>query len=287
MYYKNIIAVNGHGMNVYITGKGSDTIVFLSGAGVSSPVLEYKPLYSLLSDEFRIAVIEKKGYGFSDANTGAPRDIKNMTDESREALAKAGVKPPYILAAHSYSGIEAVYWANTYPEEVRAVLGLDMASPRFALAQAKELPEEKKRAMVERNEKLYRKLCGSKILQKLLKKQTTEATGVLKCGALSEEEKKLYCELFYKNLCNGEISAEQVAATSNAVTASETGKLKVPGYMFISDMKTPMRKTTWRAENEAFAKENEWVISHAESHFYYAQQPQKIADAWKKYIKSL
>lgn len=285
MNYKNLVTVNGHSMNVYTTGKGSDTIVFLSGAGVCSPVLEYKPLYSLLADEFQIAVVEKKGYGFSDANTGAPRDIKTITDESREALSKAGVKPPYILAVHSYSGIEAVYWANTYPEEVKAVLGLDMATPRFALAQARELPEDKKRAMVERNEKLYCKLCGSKLLQKLLKKQTTEATGVLKCGALSEEEKKLYCELFYKNLCNSEISAEQISATSNAETASKTGKLKVPGYMFISDMKTPMRETTWRAENTAFAEENGMAVSHAESHFYYAQAPQKIADAWKAFLR--
>lgn len=287
MNYKNIVKVNGHGMNVFITGSGADTLVFLAGAAVTSPVLEYKPLYDELKNTFKIVIPEKLGYGFSDSDTESPRDVDTMVNQTREALLNAGIKPPYILVPHSYSGTEAVYWANTYPSEIKAILGLDMVTPRFALAQAEELPEDKKRAMVERNEKLYRKISGSRFWQKLLRKQTVEATGVLKCGALDDEEKKLYCELFYKNLCNSEISAEQLAATSNAVTSNETGKLKIPAHMFISNMKTPMKKTTWKAENEAFAKENGIVAETASSHFCYVQETEKIAGVWRKFIKSL
>ncbi|MBQ8297240.1 MAG: alpha/beta hydrolase [Ruminococcus sp.] len=287
MNYKNIVRVNGHGMNVFHTGSGADTLVFLAGAAVTAPVLEYKPLWSRLSETFRIAVPEKLGYGFSDSDTGSPRDVETMVNQTREALLNAGIKPPYILVPHSYSGTEAVYWANTYTSEIKAILGLDMVTPGFALAQAEELPEDKKRAMVERNEKLYRKISSSRLLQKLLRKQTVEATGVLKSGALDDEEKKLYCELFYKNLCNGEISSEQLLATSNAETAEKTGKLKVPAHMFISDMKTPLKKTSWLAENTAFAKENGISYETAKSHFYYAEAPDIIAGVWRNFIKAL
>lgn len=48
-------------INVYTEGNGTPAIVILSGAGVTSPVLEYRPLYRKLSDDYRIAVVEKSG----------------------------------------------------------------------------------------------------------------------------------------------------------------------------------------------------------------------------------
>ena len=37
----------------------------MAGNGVTCPVLEYKPVYRRMSAKYRIAVIEKAGYGFS------------------------------------------------------------------------------------------------------------------------------------------------------------------------------------------------------------------------------
>lgn len=45
----------------------------------------------------------------------------------RAALKSAKIEAPYILCPHSMSGIEALYWAQQYPEEVLAIIGLDMA----------------------------------------------------------------------------------------------------------------------------------------------------------------
>ena len=61
-----IVEVDGHKMSVYLEGNGDKTIVFMSGGGTCSPILDFKSLYSLLSDDYRIVVIEKFGYGFSD-----------------------------------------------------------------------------------------------------------------------------------------------------------------------------------------------------------------------------
>ncbi len=37
-------------------------LLFLSGSGTAAPVLDFKSLYSLLSSDYRIVVIEKFGY---------------------------------------------------------------------------------------------------------------------------------------------------------------------------------------------------------------------------------
>src|SRR5699024_9517587 len=84
--------------------------------------------YSLLSDQYKIVVVEKLGYGFSDVTT-TERDIDTILAETRDALLKAGVDSPYILLPHSMSGIEALNWAQKHPEEVKAIIGLDMAVP--------------------------------------------------------------------------------------------------------------------------------------------------------------
>ena len=117
MKYENKVEVNGTKLNVYTEGEGKVTIVFMAGNGVTCPVLEYKPLYSRMSEKYRIVVIEKPGYGFSEGMK-SQRLLEKLVAEDREALEKAGIKPPYVLAPHSYSGFEAIYWANTYPKEV-------------------------------------------------------------------------------------------------------------------------------------------------------------------------
>ena len=76
-----------------------------------SPILESKSLYSLLSDDYRIVVIERPGYGFSDEVEGIP-SLNTILDWEREALTKLQISGPYILAPHSASGIEAILWAQ-------------------------------------------------------------------------------------------------------------------------------------------------------------------------------
>jgi pimeloyl-ACP methyl ester carboxylesterase len=112
-----LVEVDGHNMSIYTEGEGEHTIVFMSGWGTTSPILDFKCLYSRLSDENKIVVVEKFGYGFSDIVEGE-RDFDTILRQDREALQKADIKAPYILCAHSYSGYEAVLCAQKYPDEV-------------------------------------------------------------------------------------------------------------------------------------------------------------------------
>ena len=115
-------------MSIYTEGEGAHTIVFLSGHGTPSPILDFKPLFSRLSDDYKIVVVEKFGYGFSDI-VDSTRDMETILRQDREALEKCGIEAPYVLCAHSFSGYEATRWAQEYPDEVEAIVGLDMCTP--------------------------------------------------------------------------------------------------------------------------------------------------------------
>jgi len=126
-----MVSVNGREMHVFTKGEGEYNYIFLSGSGTRYPTTDFEPLWSLLIEESKIAVVEKAGYGWSDISDNTPRDIDTLLQETREALRQAQIHPPYILLPHSLSGLEALYWAQIHPNEIAAIIGLDMALPEY------------------------------------------------------------------------------------------------------------------------------------------------------------
>ena len=284
MNLKNTVLVNGTELNVYTEGSGSLTIVFMAGNGVTCPVLEYKPVYRRMSVKYRIAVIEKAGYGFSES-AETPRTIENLVSEDREALRKAGIEPPYVLAAHSYSGFEAVYWANTYPDEVKAVLSMDMGVPDMAVKQAEEVGEEKRCGMVKKQAKLMKKIEKGGFITKLLKNRLENVSGLLSGSELTDDEKKIYRELFYKNIAHSEYADEGIHMTENARKAQSTGILKCPCCFFISDMKTLTKKISWRQAGTEYAEKCSGEVHLSDKgHFMYAVIPDEMSETFDRFL---
>lgn len=56
------VTIDGKQMSVYAEGNEDETLLFMSGGGTCSLILDFKSLYSLLSDKSKIIVIEKFGY---------------------------------------------------------------------------------------------------------------------------------------------------------------------------------------------------------------------------------
>ena len=124
-----LVEVDGRSIHVYAEGdQDAPTLVFLAGAATIAPVYDFAPLYGALSGEYRTVVVEKTGYGYSDIED-TDRDVASLVAETREALRLAGEEGPYVLVPHSMSGLEALWWAQEYPEEVAAIVGLDMSTP--------------------------------------------------------------------------------------------------------------------------------------------------------------
>ncbi|MCT2347282.1 alpha/beta fold hydrolase [Niallia taxi] len=124
-----LLEVDGKQMHVYTKGEGDNTIVLLSGLGTAAPTLDFEPLVNEMAKDNKVVVVELFGYGWSE-NTNKERTVKNIVGEIRTALKKANIPGPYILMPHSISGIYSMYFAYTYPEEVKAVIGIDPTLPK-------------------------------------------------------------------------------------------------------------------------------------------------------------
>lgn len=125
--YGDRVAVTDGELNVYQHGDSGPTIVLLSGYGTPAPALDFAPLIREL-DGYRIVVVEGFGYGYSD--TEAPqRSVENIASELHQALTAIHIDEPYVLVGHSIAGIYDLYYANRYPDEVAAVIGIDASLP--------------------------------------------------------------------------------------------------------------------------------------------------------------
>jgi len=124
------VQVKKQNIHVFTKGQGAVTYLLMSGSSTRFPVTDFEPLIQQLHIKNKVVIVDKTGYGWSDLN-GSSREIDNIVEEYREALRLSGHHAPYTLVPHSLSGLEATYWAKKYPEEVRAIIGLDPAIPDY------------------------------------------------------------------------------------------------------------------------------------------------------------
>lgn len=262
-----MVEVDSHQMSVYTQGAGAQALVFLSGSGTSSPILDFKALYSLLSGDYTIAVPERFGYGFSDV-AGLPRDLDTVLEQTRAALEKAGLAPPYVLCPHSMSGLEALYWAQQYPEEVRAIIGLDMSVPAAYDGMAISAP-------------LLRLLQfgGAVGLTRFIPGLSDSAA--IQSGALSREEEAVCRAVFYRRTMTGDMVNEALCAKENAGRVARGGAPDVPILMFCSDGSggTGFSKEDWRAVQSAFANSapSADILYLDCGHYVHDCEPQRLA----------
>ena len=125
--YGQKVDVDGRQRNVLGAGDAADTIVLLPGSGTASPVLDFQPLVDDLARDHRVIVVEPFGYGLSDG-TDRERTTENVVAEVHAALQELGVDR-YILMGHSIAGIYGLEFAERYPDEVMAFVGIDTSVP--------------------------------------------------------------------------------------------------------------------------------------------------------------
>ncbi|MDD1502388.1 alpha/beta hydrolase [Lysinibacillus sp. CNPSo 3705] len=211
-----LVEVDHQKINVYTEGDGHETYVFMAGSGVAAPIYEMKGLYSKFSQGHKIAVIERAGYGYSDVSKDE-RDIDTLLAQTREALQKSGNKPPYILVPHSISGVEAIYWAQKYPEEIKGIIALDIGLPSQYV--------EHKMGVID----LWT-VKGMNLLTKLGVHRLTPSQvynpEVMKQSFLSAEEKEIYKAQSYKQVFNDDMKNELLHVYENSLKSEALPKPK-------------------------------------------------------------
>lgn len=268
-----LVEVDGHQMSVYVEGNGDKTIVFLSGGGTCSPILDFKSLYATLSDDYRIVVVEKFGYGFSDV-VDKERGIASILEDTRTALAKADIQGPYVLCPHSMSGIEALYWAQQYPEEVEAIVGLDMAVPGAYEDYKINMPMLKLSQFAARVG-ITRFLPG------------VAESDAIRYGTLSDTEKEIYRAVFYEKTATTTMLKEVECVKENAEIVGKNGVPKVPMLLFVSNGRgTGWDEEEWREYQNSYIEhvENGKLINLDCSHYVHDYEYERISEEIRVFL---
>lgn len=269
-----IVKVGGHNMSVYTEGKGEKTLIFMSGSGTCCPILDFKSLYSLLNNDYKIAVVEKFGYGFSDI-VDTRRDIDSMLENTREALAKVGLCAPYVLCPHSMSGLEALYWAKKYPNEISAIIGLDMAVPKYYEDMKINIPL----------------ICLASYAAKI--GVTRLIPGIangdaIRRGTLSDGEKEIYRAVFYNRTATVTMINEAESVKENAKKVESAGVPQIPMMLFVSNGSggTGFDEETWRrtaAEYISQVKNGKYIELDC-PHYVHNYEYKKISESIVEFL---
>ena len=267
------VEVDGHNMNIYVEGEGEHTIVFMSGWGTESPIYDFRPLYSKLSDDYKCVVIEKFGYGFCDEIDG-DRDFDTMLRQDREALEKLGIEGPFILCPHSLSGLEATLWAQKYPDEVEAIVGLDMSSANYeVLAEIKESFAQK--SAIEIN-----KIVKFSGINRFF-------MTISEFDGYSDEEVKQYKALVCKNQANDTVCRENDAIGGECVEINAAALPKTPTLQFISTQNSNYEY--WKSTHQELVDASTYgkLIELDCGHYLHQFESERIAAEMKDFIENL
>ncbi|HKL42519.1 MAG TPA: alpha/beta hydrolase [Clostridia bacterium] len=262
-----LVEVNDHQIHVYSEGDGPNTFVFLSGLGTSSPYYDFKVLFEKLSDDHKIVVIERPGYGWSDI-TSADRDLDTVLEESRQALELAGIEGPYNLVPHSLAGLEAIYWAQEYPEEVNNIFGLDPLVPGY-YEQQEEMnnPLSPVITFLSRSGLMRQQpgVCEENFL-------------AIKKGHLDEQETEVACSLFMRRVMTKNMWEEYRSLEENSQLVLNNERPKVPIYTFISSE----NEKDWQTILSDYSDESFILDAH---HYVHLDETDFIADKILQLIK--
>ncbi len=266
-----LVSVNGHNIHVYRQGDSNKPkIVLMSGSGAVAPVYDFKVLYEKLADDFRVIVIEKFGYGYSDIYE-THCDIDNLVSVQKEVLEKLGEKGPYILAPHSMSGLEAIRWKQNYPEDVCAIIGLDMAVP--SVYQSWTDTELLRRIKFMEKARKYK-------LQKL----PLVCAGIKQC--LSEDEVKQQKLLRKRNAFNSCYINEAKEVLKNADIVDAAGEIECPALLFTSNGK--QTSSGWVEHQKNFASGMKAkLICFDCGHYIHYYKSKEICEEIKVFVSSL
>jgi len=266
------VTVNGHQMNVSITGEGPETIVLLSGAGIASPILDFKNLSDSLSKKYKVVVVERAGYGFSE-DSDRSRDVMEVLSETRQALAQAHVSGPYVIISHSMASLESLAWQEKYPNEVKALIGLDWALPA-SYEDLKEHPTLMSIAYWTSKMGFLRYFPES---------------FYIKNPTLTETERQQYKLLAYKQLMSQAMLHESRLAKENAKKVPSSINPKIPALLLVSNGEgTTFSQSEWQRYAERFASDqsNVQVVYMDAPHDLYHYQSDAIVSHIKEFLEN-
>ena len=266
------VLVNGHQINIYVEGDGPETIVVLSGAGIASPILDFKNVSESLSKRYKVVIVERAGYGYSD-DSNHSRDVMEVLSETRQALSQANITGPFIILSHSMASLESLAWQEKYPDEVKALIGLDWALP----SSYENLKD---------NQALLTLAYWSSKIGLL---RYFPESFYIKNPTLTETERQQYKLLAYKQLMSQAMLHESRLVKENAKKVPSSINPKIPALLMVSNGDgTSFSQSEWQRYAERFASDqsNVQVVYMDAPHDLYHYQSDAIVSRIKEFLEN-
>jgi pimeloyl-ACP methyl ester carboxylesterase len=122
------VDVGGYRLNLHCVGEGAPTVVLDAGAGDSSETWDW--VVPGVREFTRVCVYDRAGLGRSDPGP-MPRTSERIAVELKALLSRAGIRGPYVLAGHSFGGLNMRLYAALHPDEVAGLVLVDATPEDF------------------------------------------------------------------------------------------------------------------------------------------------------------
>ena len=264
-----MVEVNGHKMHVYTEGEGEHTIVLMSGWSITSPspYVNFLPLCKDLAKDNRVVIIERFGYGLSDV-VGGKRTFDKVVEDDREALKQLGIEGPYVLCPHSIAGLESLIWAQNYPEEVEALIGMDMSD-----------------TSIKGNKEM-----GTPVLKFIA---AIRATGLYRLLSSPEDdtvESRMVHAIQCKNMANKTVINEIKAIDESCDIINSKPLPTTPTLQFVAMQRLSEEEVqAWKASHQEIvdASSNGKMVELDCQHYVYRFEQERIVQEIGEYLKTL
>lgn len=140
----------GRSMFVICEGDGSPTVILIPGAREASDYWSFvgarggqvvkrsdDAVFPQISQKTRTCSYDRPGISRLDGTVSPTTLVKQPTtakagvEDLHALLAAASIPPPYVLVAHSFGGMIAVLYSDTYPDEVAGMVLIDPSNVYF------------------------------------------------------------------------------------------------------------------------------------------------------------
>ena len=138
------VDIGGRSLNIYCSGEGAPTVILDTGG--SSPGYSNLVVQRQVAKFTRACWFDRAGLGWSDPSP-VEQTSAAIAEDLHTLLHAAGVPPPYVLIASSFSGFNVRVFTGKYPSEVAGAVLVDSVhedqeryEPRATIALVNRLP---------------------------------------------------------------------------------------------------------------------------------------------------